>query len=215
MANRYGGFTLIELLVVIAIITVLAAILFPVFARAQEKARVTGCLNNLKQLGTAATMYANDYDGYVCLGQQPAARAPEDGMWYWRWYEYVTNTQVYVCKSGQQENTVNFPTSESGPISYATLCESCLPDGVCNLGAIRQPANTLLLCDNPWSPLRACPQSHAGMANHSPMQTMHERYSNFPWHDKTVNVCFMDGHAKSVQGTTMAGGRQDPMFMYQ
>ena len=215
MGNRHGGFTLIELLVVIAIITVLAAILFPVFARAQEKARVTGCLNNLKQLGTAAAMYANDYDGYVSLGQQRAAATPEDGMWYWRWYEYVTNTQVYACKSGQQEREVNYPTGESGPISYATLCESCLPDGVCNLGAIKRPANTLLLSDNPWSPLRTCPQSHASTANHSPLATMNERYKSFPWHDKTVNVCFMDGHAKSIQGTQLAGGRQDPMFMFQ
>ena len=58
-----SGFTLIELLVVIAIIAILAAILFPVFAQAREKARQASCVSNLKQLGVAMRMYQDDYDG--------------------------------------------------------------------------------------------------------------------------------------------------------
>ena len=91
------GFTLIELLVVIAIIAVLAAILFPVFARAREKARQTSCLSNLKQLGTALSLYTEDYDGAYPRGQ------------YWPWDSshtwidvlepYVKNSAVFRCPS--------------------------------------------------------------------------------------------------------------------
>ncbi|HOQ30130.1 MAG TPA: prepilin-type N-terminal cleavage/methylation domain-containing protein [Armatimonadota bacterium] len=63
--RRQAGFTLIELLVVIAIIAILAAILFPVFARARENARKSSCLSNCKQLGMALMQYAHDYDEYV------------------------------------------------------------------------------------------------------------------------------------------------------
>src|SRR5688500_9138179 len=59
---RRTGFTLIELLVVIAVIVLLAAILFPVFAQARAKARQATCLSNIKQIGTAALLYAQDYD---------------------------------------------------------------------------------------------------------------------------------------------------------
>ena len=63
------GFTLIELLVVIAIIAILAAILFPVFAKAREKARQASCSSNLKQIALAALQYATDYDGLIAAGR--------------------------------------------------------------------------------------------------------------------------------------------------
>jgi len=65
MRHRNKGFTLIELLVVIAIIAILAAILFPVFAKARAKARQASCQSNLKQIGLAWAMYAQDYDGVL------------------------------------------------------------------------------------------------------------------------------------------------------
>ena len=66
--NEKRGFTLIELLVVVAIIAIIAALLFPVFAQAREKARQTTCVSNMKQLGYGLTMYAQDYDETLPFG---------------------------------------------------------------------------------------------------------------------------------------------------
>jgi prepilin-type N-terminal cleavage/methylation domain-containing protein/prepilin-type processing-associated H-X9-DG protein len=104
---RKSGFTLIELLVVIAIIAILAAILFPVFARAREKARQASCSSNQKQLGLAMLMYAQDYDGkFACISNypNPAPLVPaKQGEGSWQalsyYYPYIKNDQVYICPS--------------------------------------------------------------------------------------------------------------------
>ena len=95
------GFTLIELLVVIAIIAILAAILFPVFSQARDKARQAACTSNLKQVGLALLQYAQDYDGFF-----PAAYA-YPFCWdncprlIWADYcqPYIKNTQIFACPS--------------------------------------------------------------------------------------------------------------------
>lgn len=88
------GFTLIELLVVIAIISILAAILFPVFARAREQARKAACMSNLKQIGLGMTMYVQDYDGTFPVGWRDAA---VDVYWYQVLQPYIKNKQVFIC----------------------------------------------------------------------------------------------------------------------
>jgi prepilin-type N-terminal cleavage/methylation domain-containing protein/prepilin-type processing-associated H-X9-DG protein len=97
------GFTLIELLVVIAIIAILAAILFPVFARAREKARQTSCLSNMKQLGLGLMMYCQDYDETYPLSYyyfDPAAGG-SSGYHHWSGVigPYVKSWNLYVCPS--------------------------------------------------------------------------------------------------------------------
>src|SRR5438309_3093953 len=97
--NKRRGFTLIELLVVIAIIAILAAILFPVFAQARDKARQTTCLSNLRQVATGVLLYLQDYDE-----RMPADytyRKIDVGTRLWWWQDlirpYVKNTGVYTC----------------------------------------------------------------------------------------------------------------------
>src|SRR5690554_3979400 len=101
------GFTLIELLVVIAIISILAAILFPVFARARENARRVSCTSNLRQIGLGMMMYAQDYDErlpiwtYVRPRPWPAEYSitgtTTQFLWYFAMLPYVKNWQVYNC----------------------------------------------------------------------------------------------------------------------
>ena len=97
MMRTRRDFTLIELLVVIAIIAILAAILFPVFARAREKARQTSCLSNIKQLGLGGQMYAQDYDEtWNPAGEEGVLPNP---VWSQMLLPYMKNEQIIVCPS--------------------------------------------------------------------------------------------------------------------
>jgi prepilin-type N-terminal cleavage/methylation domain-containing protein/prepilin-type processing-associated H-X9-DG protein len=100
LENSKGGFTLIELLVVIAIIALLAAILFPVFARARENARKSSCLNNVKQVGLGFMQYAQDNDEtfFVAAPTQPGCVGQGYG-WAGAMMPYVKNIQLYKCPS--------------------------------------------------------------------------------------------------------------------
>jgi len=124
------GFTLIELLVVIAIISILAAILFPVFARARENARRSSCVSNLKQMGLGFMMYTQDFDehmpnGFNTYPSAGAYRFPNGGLantstqpWYSMIYPYMKNWQVLNCPSASTDlyyngtyNITTFPYS--------------------------------------------------------------------------------------------------------
>jgi prepilin-type N-terminal cleavage/methylation domain-containing protein/prepilin-type processing-associated H-X9-DG protein len=109
------GFTLIELLVVIAIIAILAAILFPVFAQAREKARGASCLSNLKQMGVAWTMYAQDYDERyptASPGQWGDCQGMKDRGSFGGWVgnllmPYAKNVNIFTCPSNPKLSNVN------------------------------------------------------------------------------------------------------------
>ncbi len=114
MQNNRRGFTLIELLVVIAIIAILAAILFPVFAQAKEAAKKTSCLSNLKQVGLALMMYANDNDDMHAQAEYGGAGAGPHITWTTVAYPYIKNGDFKVDDSGGSAPGVQISTGKAG-----------------------------------------------------------------------------------------------------
>lgn len=107
-SHKREAFTLIELLVVIAIISILAAILFPVFARARENARRTSCLSNLKQIGLGVMQYTQDYDEtYPMSLNYYSPASGDETYWFQDIQPYVKSTQVFQCPNGYQAATAN------------------------------------------------------------------------------------------------------------
>ncbi|MBD3175325.1 MAG: prepilin-type N-terminal cleavage/methylation domain-containing protein [Armatimonadia bacterium] len=120
-STRRAGFTLIELLVVIAIIAILAAILFPVFAKAQEKAKQTSCLSNMKQIGMARIQYVQDYDEMNFCWWQWDFRRP-----VWLLDPYLKNYDVWVCPSDQSPyGPYNDSRGVSSDASYSFVATVC------------------------------------------------------------------------------------------
>jgi len=193
-----SGFTLIELLVVIAIIAILAAILFPVFAQARDKARQASCLSNAKQLGIAVTMYVQDYDEtFFWQAAWDEERELGAGSWgpsfksYIRWptahLPYIKNQQVFKCPSDRNPNrSYCAPPGGGGcvpfPMSYGpNLMLMCYTTSPTTLGALNKPAEKIFLaealtpfaCCESWNSeyFRGANYNNSGFASFSDFRT--------------------------------------------
>lgn len=160
---KRSAFTLIELLVVIAIIAILAAILFPVFARARERAKQSTCLSNLKQMGAAAAMYSDDYDGYI-IPWYDTSHYPQPGLTYVQIiYNYHKSADIFKCPSDRlsvKRGDRNYPADNAGQPNYPTtygsnwgLCHNANPSANLDaqkLSRVKSPAGTIIFCDTGW-----------------------------------------------------------------
>ena len=153
------GFTLIELLVVIAIIAILAAILFPVFAKAREKARQTTCLSNLKQIALGFLMYAQDYDERMMTSYKYCYPAGVQSLYWWgdMVQPYVKNYQLLECPSYSWSYTSYRPAGLPNPLVCSYSYNNCRHDvnhvavpqiGNSKMAIIEAPSNCVLLAEN-------------------------------------------------------------------
>ncbi|MBU0607894.1 MAG: DUF1559 domain-containing protein [Armatimonadetes bacterium] len=191
------GFTLIELLVVIAIIAILAAILFPVFAKAREKARQTACLSNLKQIGLGMLQYVQDYDETL-----PHLYKDVGATRYW-WFNdiqpYIKNYQLFKCPSMKG-------TYWGGSYGYALpMLHIWLEGGQAQrkLPVFTRPSEILMTIDSEWAWTHYCPSCNAAgdacctVGCRPPYSPADEQ------HNGGGNCAFMDGHAKWLPKTVI------------
>ena len=190
------GFTLIELLVVIAIIAILAAILFPVFAKARERGKQTACLNNLKQFGIAFRTYADDADGYMPHDwrgvPEPGSRLPRaggyDGGPIW---PYVRSAAIYYCPSDPRPGKdLKFSYGydwELRPVKLERV--PAVPiQGDPRWGTLKQ----IYLLDE--------------YAGHNQDVNRNKVDDDYERHGKGCNLLLSDGHVKFIKGYNYATG---------
>jgi prepilin-type N-terminal cleavage/methylation domain-containing protein/prepilin-type processing-associated H-X9-DG protein len=225
------GFTLIELLVVIAIIAILAAILFPVFARARAKARQASCMSNMKQLALADAMYRSDYDNR-CL---PMWCYNRPARWWWMALlePYVKNQQVFVCPSYpspaffSETNPCGNPSDSTrrwrtgvGYNWYTDPTQGDPPGGPTDQGQwlwlseeqVKYPAEVITFGDSDCVVFGWCPalgQTEAWWKD--PAQGNAGRGGEqLDRHLGMVNCAFFDGHAKAMEQRQITVRNLDP-----
>jgi len=224
LKRAWNGFTLIELLVVVAIISLLAAILFPVFARARENARRASCMSNLKQMGLAVMQYAQDNDEHYPSNSMSSGVTPPDGRywtggsttWYWPQiiYPYSKSVQLFYCPSSPDGSATN-PAYHNYGANVSVLntpSDGTLP---LSLAAVVAPATTYMLMDSGSFRLTSTwvlglsstnyylPGSGASGSVCTSSNAISQSDCETGRHFGGVNMAFADGHVKWLKSSVV------------
>lgn len=221
---RHRAFTLIELLVVISIIAVLAAILFPVFARARENARRTSCLSNLKQIGLGVMMYVQDYDEKYPMRSMGATATASVSPWgrssTSRWWmelmdPYVKSKQLFYCPSSFDRDR-DYPSAYNYSANGRIIPQNDYPEEIISMASIISPASTYAITEGgsyQVYPKMAREQyssnwvlagiGKGGGSCDSGVSAIAFQECETPRHFDGNNVIFADGHAKWLKVSVM------------
>ncbi|BDI29303.1 hypothetical protein CCAX7_13540 [Capsulimonas corticalis] len=202
--SRLRGFTLIELLVVIAIIAILAAILFPVFAKAREKARQISCASNMRQIGLGLVQYVQDYDERMVL------RSNGDGVaWPQSLQPYMKSQNVFQCPSNPRKDQPMYSDDGNtiGRASYEASFQGGIqdyhpdatpPEGAISLAQYSSPAQCIVVTEttarySDFNVDAGCPSVWCYDAAQYPTYNVGTVFSG---HTGMSNYLFADGHVK-------------------
>lgn len=199
---KHRGFTLIELLVVVAIIAILAALLFPVFSKAREKARQTACISNERQLAQGVLMYAQDYDEELCAtdtGQVDASG--NEILWPDLLDPYVRSSAVRLCPSDSKEKLCSYGLNE---LNFTDMGDpGAEPPKI--LGQFQAPSETVMLGElgvgSPGNPNDFTTPRYGTYKLTAPDVDLNDQFDARPAcrHFQRANIAFMDGHVEPLR----------------